>query len=159
MYNVLKGSDYMPLARQELYDNVLNMVKQEDENTDIFERDSKIIEYLLENCEITLPEENRFFIRVNCRDIIGNAIGQRANKIHAEVIRQGLEAGIAALAYTGYYDFGHTSPHWESVISLGIYGLRIRVSEYAEKYKDDEKKCRLYNYLLRIYDAALAFMK
>ena len=159
LYNVIKGCDYMPLARQELYDNVLNMVKQEDENTDVFERDSRIIKYLLENCEITLPEENRFFIMVNCRDIIGIVPGQRAKKSHAEVIRQGLEPGIAARAYTGYYDFGHTSPHWESVIELGIYGLRNRVAEYAEKYKDDAKKCRLYNYLLEIYDTAIAFMK
>ena len=149
----------MPLAKTELFNSVMNLLKNENESTDIFEKDSKIIEYLLKNCEITLPEENIFFIRVNCQDIMGGAIYERANKFGAEVRRQVPDTGIESCAYSGFYDFGHTSPHWESVIDLGIYGLRCRVAEYAEKYGNDRNKRRLYNYLLRIYDACLVFMK
>jgi pyruvate-formate lyase len=45
------------------------------------------------------------------------------------------------------------------VISLGIYGLRKRVSEYAEKNAKDPQKTDFYRNVLRVYDAALRWMR
>lgn len=37
------------------------------------------------------------------------------------------DAATKGLCYTGDADFGHTSPDWEAVLTLGIPGLRARV--------------------------------
>jgi hypothetical protein len=62
------------------------------------------------------------------------------------------------VAYTGAYDFSHTSAEWESVISLGIFGLRNRIADYARTASDPQKES-FYASLLRCYDAALRFMR
>ena len=66
-------------------------------------------------------------------------VAKRNSAIYPLCADPALQDGIDALAYSGGSDFGHTSTVWESVIPLGIYGLRRRVSEYAEKNTKDEK--------------------
>lgn len=145
------------ISNKDIYDLAVSIIDSEDENTDIFERDLKIIELLFKECEITVPEENRFFVRVDCRDLTTYALCERISKYLHKIADAGLNTGMDALAYTGGCDFGHTSAHWESVITLGIYGLRCRIAEYAES--SSMENSRFYNYLLKVYDGALEFMK
>lgn len=145
------------ISNNELYDLAVSIIDGEDENTDIFERDLKIIELLFRGCEITVPEENRFFVRVDCGNVLNYAIYKRISKCLYKIANAGLDKGMDALAYTGGCDFGHTSAHWESVIALGICGLRCRIAEYAKSSTDE--KSRFYGYLLSVYDGALEFMK
>lgn len=84
---------------------------------------------------------------------------RRARQYDEELAESGLSVGNETLAYTGTYDFGHTSTEWGSVISLGISGLRKRISEYSKKAKSDKKKQRFYDEIFKVYDAALRFMK
>ena len=58
-------------------------------------------------------------------------IQKRANKFKETIAEVGLSDGEEALAYTGIYDFGHTTTEWETVIELGIYGLRQRTAQGA----------------------------
>ena len=53
----------------------------------------------------------------------------------SEITENGFSAGQETLAYTGNYDFNHTTTEWDSVIKLGIAGLRRRITEYAERRK------------------------
>jgi formate C-acetyltransferase len=55
-------------------------------------------------------------------------------------------------------DFSHTTAHWESVIPLGIWGLRERVREYAARPDNTEKQARFYSCVDRAYTASLNFM-
>lgn len=148
----------MSLSRDVLLEYALKNIEA-DKNGDVLEPDCKNIVYLLDNCEITVPEKNRFFINVNCDGIQTQVIYKRMELFDYEIAGSGLSAGNEALAYTGTYDFSHTTAEWESVISLGIFGLRKRISEYAEKNRNDSKKQRFYNEISKVYDAALRFMK
>ncbi len=125
---------------------------------DILKNDCDIIEFLLDNCEIEIPQYNRYFVKVNCLDVIACAIRIRQRSFADLIQKAGLSDGVEALAYTGDCDFGHTSAAWESVITLGIYGLRNRIAEYAHRYGTDETK-HFYRELLRVYDAALRFIR
>ena len=127
-------------------------------NVKISSVDCDVIEFLLDNCEINIPKENRFFIRVNCAGIQNKIIAQRAEKYKEQVVELGLAEGEEVRAYTGSYDFNHTSTEWENVVTLGIYGLRKRVLEYAEKNSDESKR-EFYQNVIRVYDAALRFIK
>ena len=122
----------------------------------VFEKDREIVEFLLDNCEITVPEENRYFVNVNCEGITGSVISERAKKFACEIEQNGLTDGEKSLAYTGAYDFGHTTTEWETVIGLGIAGLKQRIDKYAELNGSNEKK-PFYNSLSRVYAAALRF--
>jgi len=125
---------------------------------DVLKTDCDIIVYLFDNCEITVPNENRYFVDVNCIGVKNMVRKDRVQKYKQEKIDSGLILGETALAHTGAYDFGHTNAGWESVIELGIWGLRKRIDKYAEK-TSDMKKLRFYQNIARVYDAALRFIK
>lgn len=148
----------MALSREELITYLENTVEKKDD-CDVLEHDCKNIIFLFDNCEITVPESNRFFVKVNCSGIQNHIYHRRMKNYDSEIAENGLSAGQETLAYTGNYDFSHTTTEWKSVISLGISGLRKRISEYAKKNKDDKKKQRFYNEISKVYDAALRFMK
>ena len=95
-------------------------------NADALQNDCDLIIFLLENCEIEVRDEDRFFVKVNCNDIPYQFYRYRARPFKHLLYDNGLWDGMEALAYTGMYDFSHTSAEWESVISLGIYGLKKR---------------------------------
>ncbi len=142
----------MSLTRCELTTAIDKMATLEPEN--IIKETSDIIIYCLDNCEITVPKDHRFFVNVNCDRLMEKAFQKRAAYIKSISPLKHLENGENALAYTGTYDFGHTSPDWESVIPLGIYGLRQRILKYVEKNGENE----FYSNALRIYDAELRFI-
>lgn len=126
---------------------------------DCLKTDCDIIIFLLENCIITLPEDHRFFVTVNCDGIMTEIIAKRAEKFHTELKDSMFWDGIDAYSFTGLYDFSHTSACWEDVISLGIAGIRNRLREYANKYAEDDDKQYFYRNAIRVFDAALKFMK
>ena len=128
------------------------------DDTDVLNSDCNILEYLFDNCEIIIPDKNRFFVNTNFGRMQNLCIQNRALKFKDKIVEAGLSEGEEALAYTGLYDFGHTTTEWETVIELGIWGLRQRIDNYAKKTKDP-KKLRFYSELARVYDAALRFMQ
>ena len=46
---------------------------------DILKNDCEIIEFLLDNCIIEIPEQNRFFVRTNCENL--SDVAERASEI------------------------------------------------------------------------------
>ena len=129
-----------------------------DENGSVLGIDCDIIEYLFDNCEITIPEENRFFVNVNCDGIQREVFALRAAKYKKVIVNGNLYEGYSALAYTGEYDFGHTSAAWENIIPSGIFGLREKAAEYSERFADNKEKYHFYSSVKRVYDAAIRFM-
>lgn len=124
---------------------------------DVSEEDAAIIEHILLNCDFTIPESNRFFANMYY-DIIPHIYYTRAREFRHEIDEAGLRDGETALAHTGFCDFSHTNPEWESLIPLGIYGIRERALSYLSGC-DDEKKKRFYKNIVKVYDAALVFIK
>ena len=147
----------MSLSRDKLLAWVENHIVL-GQGLDILKNDCDIIEFLLDNCEIEIPEDNRFFVKVNCTGISDTVIAKRRKRIRG-LIDEGLRDGLEALAHTGYCDYSHTTAEWETVISLGIYGLRSRIEEYAKNNTADEKARSFYAQELRVFNAALRFME
>ena len=128
------------------------------DNIDVLKNDSDIIIHLLDNCEISIYDANRFFVRVNCERAKYGISPIRSAHLDPILEREGIRDGEECAAYYGYYDFGHTCTEWNSVISLGIYGLRERVREYAES-RANESSRSFYSNVLRVYDASIRFMR
>ena len=148
---------YMSLSKEQLLDWVESHIKL-GSNIDILKNDCEIIEFMLDQCEIEIPEGNRFFVKVNCTGISDVVIAKRRKPIRS-LIDARLRDGVEALAHTGYCDYSHTTAEWESVIGLGIYGLRNRIEEYARNNAGNKKAESFYEQILRVYDAALRFME
>ncbi|MBQ7624942.1 MAG: hypothetical protein IJS65_06690 [Clostridia bacterium] len=123
----------------------------------VFDADCDIIEYMLSYCEISADEQNRFFINVGTEKLPRAVINERKTRFtdpdEDDVLRYGTEAH----AFNGETDYSHTSAEWESVLSLGIYGLRERAAEYEKRETDPAKK-HFYARIKGVYSAALAFM-
>lgn len=124
---------------------------------EVFMADCEMIADMLANCQITVPEENRFFVRVDCGQAAQRQIKARSEQYQQELTDSRLLEGQEALAYTGLYDFGHTCAGWESIIRLGICGLRGRIGEYAAKAPAEKQ--RFFGGLIRVWDGALRFME
>lgn len=125
---------------------------------DILVADCDITEFMLDNCEITVPEENTFFVETNCYAVHSPVMWGRNCGLEPLVDENGFRDGFDALAYTGNSDFSHTYPEWHSVIGLGFVGLKKRVEEYAAKNSADPHKARFYTQTLRVYDAIFRFL-
>ena len=118
----------MALNREELITYLENNVEIKGD-CDVLEHDCKNIIFLLDNCEITVPKSNRFFVEINCSGIQEHIYCRRMSNYNSKIAENGLSAGQETLAFTGNYDFSHTTTEWKSVISLGISGLKKRISD------------------------------
>ena len=151
------------MIREELKKYALK--KAEVYEKDVFSADCDTVSYLLDNCEMIVPEGSRYFVKVNCGGIQAAVWHARAERFKEEFSSNTYYAGHRQLAFTGDYDFGHTSAEWKSVVSLGIYGLKKRIDSYLDRTRRAEfdentaKKLTFYEGLSRVYGAALSFMK
>lgn len=145
----------MKLTRNEL----MNYLHSKEDSDNIFENDCETAIFLLDNCEITIPDENRFFVRVNCDWLKNEIIIKRGKKIMPIIKQSGLAEGEEVLAYTGLYDFNHVSPEWESIINMGFVGLKERIDSFVEKSQNDYRRKNFYLRLSDVYAAILRFMK
>ena len=72
----------MSLTKEELRAKTREIVDLEDKN--ILTASADLICFYLENCEITVPEENRFFVNVNCLIFANEAGGRRFRRFNIE---------------------------------------------------------------------------
>ena len=124
----------------------------------VLSADCEIVEYLLNNCEITVSDDRVFFGRVNVERITSELLWWRTGKYFREIEDTGLKEGVDALAYTGMLDFSHTTAQWKDVLSLGLVGIRDRLVVYKDKEVEAKKK-RFYECLLSVWNESLAFIK
>ncbi len=124
----------------------------------VFLTDCDVIEYMLDHCELYVLPESKFFVGVNLVGVREHFRATRRTPLLSLKQREDIAAGLGAFAFDGYYDFGHTSAEWESVISLGIFGLRERILQYAASATNG-KSASFYQGLIKVFDAALRFMK
>ena len=145
----------MSMSLEELKEKV-NTIYKNGKQADVLENDSEIIEFLLDNCELSYTKESQFFANINCPALANESSYRRAVDIFYDVRNAKLSEAEEIGAYHGAYDFGHTSTEWDHVISLGIFGLRERILNYKAK---NPTKAKFYDDVLRCYDAALRFIK
>ena len=88
----------MALNREELIKYLENNVEIKGD-CDVLEHDCKSIIFLLDNCEITVPESNRFFVEVNCSEIQNHIYCRRMKKFDSEITENGLSAGKVRIAH------------------------------------------------------------
>ena len=145
------------MNREDLIQYVSSHLYNENE-TDVISVDADNIVFLLDNLEITVPQDNRFFVEINAAGLQNSVYFQRIATFSKIVETQEVRNGIDTRAYTGVYDFSHTSPYWEDILCLGVYGLRNRLLDYLQKTDITENSRRFYSNGLKVYDAALRFL-
>ena len=84
----------MSLTREEMLGYVLENIENEPKDT--LTKDCDTLEYLFDNCTITIPMENRFFCSVNTADITWDIRRVRAKKFSSIIKDNHLEDGFEA---------------------------------------------------------------
>ena len=87
----------MSLSREELLNWAENRVVF-GEGLDILKNDCEIIAFMLDNCEIEIPERNRIFVNVNCKGISNVVIEKRKKPFRSLIDAVGLRDGVDSLA-------------------------------------------------------------
>ena len=147
----------MALSNEEMIARLQKCTDVKDKY-ELLDAEATTCELVLAECEIEFTASSRFFIKTNAAAVTMSLRTERRKRYNHLISEAGLDRGERVLAYTGYYDPGHTSPSWESVISLGIFGLKKKVGEYKEKYATSES-LPFYEAMERAYSAALSFME
>lgn len=132
------------------------------EGHDTLYTDSLMTEYLLDNCEIIFEPDNRFFCLTNVTEAdCGNyyTLMERYENEFNLIREEELDIVVETRAFSFKPDFGHTTPNWSDVVSLGFVGLKKRAERYAAKAGDDAQKKRFFDALLRVYNASERFIK
>ena len=125
--------------------------------------DGEMTAYILDHCDIYFTPESRFFCKTELSDdryypyheVILPRYQKEAEAFSDEAYRQTVEAKAFAMKI----DFGHTSPNWEDILSLGFVGLKKRAEDYAAKFREDPRKSRFYAAVVKIYHAAERFVE
>jgi len=131
------------------------------EGEDAIKTDSEMTEFVLDNCEIYFREHNTFFCDT---DLGGNNYPQFFEVLKARFLSEFRDVSderylalTESCTFTMLFDFGHTSPNWTDVISLGFSGLRDRVLECARCAPEDKR--RFYDAACLVYRAAERFIE
>lgn len=148
------------LARDRLLKLALEM--EQNIGASVMQRDSLLIEAVLKNAEIDIPEDAVFTGSLAHLDVMKEIVEARADAL-GEVLHQrdALKPHFAAQeirAYTGVYDFGHTPPDWENVYRLGLPGLLERLKKAQTDAAEAEEKeyCAAG---IRVWSAALEYVE
>lgn len=113
-----------------LLENALRLDAEAENNENIFLTDAKIIAFLLDHCEITVPEESTYFVKTNVAEndrVLRHLITKRVRVHVLPKVPQSLKDGRSHFAFYGSCDFGHTAPVWSNIIRLGLGGLKQRI--------------------------------
>ena len=142
--------------------SIIDYIKQnftwQNNDKDVLLLDCEIIKFMLKNCEVVIPDGNRFFGNIELSKVQPTIIAERAKPYKEIAQKQDLLTGEQALAHTGSYDFSHTTAEWDTLLSLGLYGIRQRIYDYSMRYTNNSNRSRFYNALLSVYDGVLEFM-
>ena len=140
----------MTYSIQQLMEYAKHNIDFDEQEKDVLKTDCDTIVYLLEHCNIYVPKENVFSVNIDCVTIQPYVISKRIEKYRDEILNSGLADGEEALAYSGGADTNHTSAQWESVISLGISGLKKTISQYAKTNSTDDSILKLKECMTRV---------
>ena len=123
--------------------------------------DAEMVEYLLDNCEISFGEHSTFFCKTDLGDYnypqFYEVLIPRFKKEFEYFEDERYKALTETKTLGMMFDFGHTSPNWRDVISLGFCGLKKRMDDYAEAADGDKK--RFFAAAIKQYEAAERFIK
>ena len=96
-----------------LLENALRIDAEAENQENVFLTDAKIIAFLLDHCEITVPEESTYFVKTNVEQderILRHLITKRVRKHIVPTTPQELRDARSHFAIYGSCDFGHTAP-------------------------------------------------
>lgn len=127
---------------------------------DVLDADVRIMEKIFQESEIIFTPGNRFFADTNLAYFMHKVIINRKIPVIKQYLDEnGKRDGAKSSLFSGGMDFGHTCPGWEEILSLGIFGLRKRAEAYYESEEKDLKNKHYYGSIVRVYDAAIAYMR
>lgn len=125
--------------------------------------DAEMTAYVLDNCRIVFTPESHFFCQTELShdryhpyyEVIGPRFAQEFAPYNTQAFQQAAETAAIEMRI----DFGHTSPNWQDVISLGFVGLKARADRYAAQPEQDPQKRRFYSCVAKVYAAAERFIR
>ena len=115
------------MTYQELLQKALEMDKLRTEKN-VLLSNARISAFLMDNCELSLPDTACFFVETNLKMFQGRVLrlvlDQRTAALPKYRTTENQQA-IDSKAYYGSQDLGHTAPDWESIFRLGLGGQKI----------------------------------
>ena len=123
--------------------------------------DGRIIEQLLDYAPVKISDANNFTGSLKHIDGISRVIKKRIEKSDDNLRKDPhiskLLLAHKLCAYKGDYDFSHTIPDWDVIMSLGLLGLLSRLQSAMEKATTQAQK-EYYDAGVRVYQAAIRYV-
>lgn len=97
---------------------------------------TRLYEKVMESARLDIDPRDFFPERLQHEFLISRIRGRWERDLHATALAPLLaenQTAVDGLCYTGGADFGHTSPDWAAILSLGLPGLLSRIEETRAK--------------------------
>lgn len=125
-----------------LLEEAIRIDREAENKQNVFMTNCRIVAFLLDNCDIIVPENAVFFVRTNVgRDnkrVLRYLKSARYTPIRGEFITDVHRAGSQNYAFAASDDFGHTAPSWDRIMQLGIDGMRRAIADRVGPAKNPD---------------------
>ncbi len=149
------------LSRHELR-RECEKIKQEHKGKSVQVIKSYMIECILTKAQIEVNPDSLFADKINHCDIMEDFKWSQKSLIEQTAMRDYLDKTkplTDAFVFTGDVDFSHTCPNWDTVLNLGLKGIRDKAAAYLAKAEPCSEVCEFYESLVRVYNAAIIYVK
>ena len=123
--------------------------------------DGKLIEALLDHAPVKISKSDVFTGSLEhidgLRQVIKKRIEESEFKLKKDPNISKLLLAHQLRTYKGDYDFSHTAPDWQAIMSLGLSGLLSRLQTAASKATVQSQK-DYYDAGIRVYQAAIRYI-
>lgn len=169
MYSVLlKGGIYMnPLNEhnsaeyKEAFERAKAMIDGRGDRSHV-ENDADIICMLLEHADPFFEDHEEVCGRFPYENMMLRMTWRRQGYMNDRFMRDPAilkhQNGADALAYDGWCDYGHTSPGWDDILSLGFVGIIERLENKLERSGLSEEQRIFYSSGIKVWRATLQYM-
>ncbi len=132
-----------------------------DERLDdgIYSIKQEVIRRILTEGMLTLERNIWFFGDLHCGSATAGVRDRLQELFLPEIADTRLRRGEELRAYWGLWDYGHTAPNWENVLTLGLSGLRERAESKLLKGENNEEQAAFARMVVSHYDAAFTMLR
>ncbi len=122
-----------------------------------------VIAGILEQASLSVDRDTCFFGSIDCASVSAAVRELLQEEFSAPLTEDRVPAAIrrgeALRAYWGLWDFGHTAPNWQNVLTLGLSGLKARAERKLAEDKKTPEQAAFLTLVASHYDAAFSMLR
>ncbi len=122
-----------------------------------------VIAGILDQAALSIEQDTYFFGHIDCVSASAAVRDRLQEEFSVPLTEANVPAAIrqgeALRAYWGLWDFGHTAPNWQNVLTLGLSGLKARAERSLAAGEKTPEQAAFLELVISHYNAAFSMLR